>query len=328
MIRNIKQIKTSAVGMGCWAVGGEWMLLGSPAGWGKTDDAESVKAIQAAYANGIRFFDTAANYGAGHSERLLARALKGFAGDYTISTKFGFKVNEQKKEVSNYGEMRTAAVIPHLEEDCDASLKRLHKDCIDLYFFHIWDYDLDMALELRGALEDLVKKGKIRYYGWSTDDLDSVKLFADGEHCAAIQHNLNIMYGREQGMQTAEIIKEIEDHNLAGVNRAPLAMGFLTGKYTGGSTFSPTDVRGKNDEWINTAFRKPSLANLGKVREILTSNGRTLAQGALAWILARSRVCIPIPGIRTAGQAEENAAAMEKEPLTPAQMEEIESILG
>jgi aryl-alcohol dehydrogenase-like predicted oxidoreductase len=138
-------------------------MLGSPAGWGKTDDAESVKAIQAAYANGIRYFDTAANYGAGWSERLLAKALKAFPVDYTISTKFGFKVDEEKKEVSNYGEMRTADVITHLEDDCDASLRRLNKECIDLYFFHIWDYDPDMALELKEALENLVKKGKNTY---------------------------------------------------------------------------------------------------------------------------------------------------------------------
>ena len=230
--------------------------------------------------------------------------------------------------MTNYGEMRTADVVAHLEEDCDASLKRLKKDCIDLYFFHIWDYDPTLAQELRHALEKLVEKGKIRYYGWSTDDPDLMKIFAGGEHCAAMQHNLNIVYGRGTGSKINKIIEEIENRVMASVNRAPLAMGFLTGKYNEKSTFASGDVRGKNEERIEVGLRKPSLESLDKIRDILTSGGRTLAQGALGWILARSYATIPIPEIRTVRQAEENAGAMEKGPLTRKQMEEIEEILG
>jgi aryl-alcohol dehydrogenase-like predicted oxidoreductase len=313
--------ETSAVGMGCWAIGGEWDFLGTPAGWGKTDDQESIRAIQAAFEHGIRVFDTAANYGAGLSEELLGKALGANRKDCVISTKFGFQVDEAAKNVSNYGDdMTTADVVSHLEADCEASLRRLNTDYIDVFFFHAWDFEHDRAVELREALEKLVAQGKIRSYGWSTDDVNNARLFAEAPNCSSVQFNFNVIHDNR------DMVTLCEQVDMSGFNRGPLAMGFLTGKYKADSTFAATDVR--NAEWVQDGFKKPVLDNLDALREIFTSNGRSLTQGALAWIWARSEKMLPIPGIRTVVQAVENAKAMEFGPLTPEQVQEIDHILG
>jgi aryl-alcohol dehydrogenase-like predicted oxidoreductase len=313
--------ETSAVGMGCWAIGGEWDFLGGPAGWGKTDDKESMKAIQAAFDHGIRLFDTAANYGTGLSERLLGEALGANRKECAIATKFGFKVDEDTKNVYNYGDdMTTAEVISHLEADCEASLRRLNTDYIDVYLFHVWEYEKHLAEELREALERLVGQGKIRSYGWSTDDVESARLFSEGQHCSSVEFNFNVVHDNR------DMVMLCDQTSMNGLNRGPLAMGFLTGKYDVNSMFAATDVR--SAEWVQDGFKKPVLDNLEALREIFTSNGRSLAQGALAWIWARSEKMLPIPGIRTVAQAVENAKAMEFGPLTPEQVQEIDRILG
>jgi aryl-alcohol dehydrogenase-like predicted oxidoreductase len=125
----------------------------------------------------------------------------------------------------------------------------------------------------------------------------------------------------------------VEELNLASVNRGPLAMGLLTGKYTASSTLGDDDVRGKNAPSWMQYFKdgKPNpewLQKMEAVREILTSEGRTLAQGALAWLWGRSEQTIPIPGFKTVQQVEDNCDAMAHGPLTPAQMQEVETILA
>ncbi len=313
--------ETSAVGMGCWAIGGEWTLDNEQVGWGKTDDAESLKAIEAAYENGIRLFDTAATYGVGHSERLVGKALKGKRESCLISTKFGFCLEPEKKNVKNYGDdMTKADVISHLKKDCEESLKRLGTDYIDIYFFHIWDYDKNLAAELVPVLEELVAEGKIRSFGWSTDSVELAGLWAGSDGYSSVQINFNIAAPSE------EMIGFIEQNKLDALNRGPLAMGFLTGKYNADSKFAQTDVR--NAEWVQEGFRKPVLSRMDQLKEVLTSSGRTAAQGALAWIWAKSGHTFPIPGIRTVKQAVENARAMEFGPLNELEMNQIEEIMG
>lgn len=314
-------IEISALGMGCWAIGGPFFQNGTPLGWGEVDDNESMRALQRALDLGVNFFDTANVYGAGHSERVLAKAFEGKRDDIVIATKFNSLFDEATREVTG-----SSSAPADIRQACEDSLRRLNTDYIDLYQFHDNGYPADKAMPVRDTLEELVKAGKIRFYGWSTDFADRAEVFAQGEHCASIQLQLNVLDDNR------EVIAVCEKHNLAAINRGPLAMGLLTGKYTASTTPSADDVRGeKSPSWMKY-FKdgKPSpewLAKTEAVREILTSGGRTLSQGALAWLWARSDQTIPIPGFRTVQQVEENCGALELGPLAKNQMKEIETIL-
>lgn len=320
-------IEVAAAGMGCWAIGGPWNFQGSPAGWGEVDDQESIRAIHAALDAGANFFDTAANYGCGHSERLLGQALAGRRDQAVIATKFGYDVDEEAKEVVPYGEPEeTADIAGHLRQDCEASLRRLNTDYIDVYQLHAWGYDVEKSQQIRDILEELVAEGKIRTYGWSTDRVDAVASFAEGPNCGVVQQELNVFLGN------LELLRLCEELDLGSLNRAPLGMGILTGKFTPDSRFSGSDVRAVPDMWFDGfadgGVNPEWLSKLESVREVLTSNGRTLAQGSLAWIWGASPLTVPIPGFKSVTQVQENAGAMAFGPLTPSQMLEIDNILG
>jgi aryl-alcohol dehydrogenase-like predicted oxidoreductase len=151
-------LKVSAMGLGCWAIGGPWRWLDGQGGWGDINDNESIRAIHTALDLGINFFDTAANYGTGHSEHILGRALKGKRAQAVIATKFGFDVNEAEKQVT----FRKDDHLLHVREECESSLRRLNTDVIDLYQLHVWDYPREKAPAMIELLESLVKDGKIR----------------------------------------------------------------------------------------------------------------------------------------------------------------------
>lgn len=319
-------IEVSAVGMGCWAIGGPWQSGGAQVGWGVVDDAESTRAIHAALDLGANFFDTAAGYGAGHSERILGAALQGRRDQVVIATKFGQEVDEAAKRVVAYGETEEDGdVAGHVRANLENSLRRLGTDHIDVYLLHVWGLKLDRALATRDVLEELVAEGKVRTYGWSTDRPDAVEAFSTSPGCGVVEQELNVLTG------SAEVLAVAERLNLASINRAPLGMGVLTGKITPETRFADNDIR-SNVEWFggikDGRASQAWLDALGSIREILTSDGRTLAQGALAWIWGRSPNTVPIPGFRTVAQVEENAKAMEFGPLTPTQMAEIDRILG
>jgi len=315
-------IEVSALGMGCWAIGGPFWEKGTPLGWGEVDDEESIRAIHRAMELGVNFFDTANVYGAGHSERVLARALSDRRREVVIATKFNAVFDEATREVT--GSDSTPAGI---RKACEASLQRLNTDYIDLYQFHDNGFPANKAKPVRETLEELVKEGKIRAYGWSTDFTDRAEVFAQGKNCTSIQLQLNVLD------DNPEVVALCEKNNLAAINRGPLAMGLLTGKYSLNTKPSADDVRGeKSPEWMKY-FKdgRPNpqwMKKMESVREILTSGGRSVVQGALAWLWARSDQTLPIPGFRTVKQVEENCGAMQIGPLTAAQMKEIEKLLG
>ncbi len=315
-------ITVSALGMGCWAIGGPFWRDDTPVGWGQVDDVESTRAIHRALDLGVTFFDTADVYGAGHSERVLGRALDARRSEVVIATKFGNVFDEETRVIT--GSDQSPVFI---RQACEASLARLDTDYIDLYQFHNGGYDPASAVEVRETLEELVTEGKIRAYAWSTDDPARARVFAEGPHCAAVQFQLNVLD------DNPEMVALCEELGLAGINRGPLAMGLLTGKYSGGAEPSIDDVRGRRaPDWmryfVGGQANPEWLAKLEAIRDVLTSGGRTLAQGALAWLWGRSETTVPIPGFKTVAQVEENAGAMNHGPLTPAQMTQIAALLG
>ena len=314
-------LEVSALGMGCWAVGGPWTWNQPgeepfPAGWGQVDDAESIRAIQLALDLGIDFFDTAANYGAGHSEAILGKALADLRENVIIATKFGHMVNEADKVIHKDDEQ----ILGNLRQDCENSLRRLGTDYIDIYQFHEPSYDPDKAPQVVDVLEELVKEGKIRYYGWSTDLPERARIFTKGEHYTAVQFALNVNHDNE------EMRKLCADFDLGGINKSPLNKGILTGKFNADSTFPENDIRhGLNFKEGVPAER---LKQLDALREVLTARGHTLAQASLAYIWALDERMVPIPGFKTVQQVKENAGALKLGPLSEEQMQQINEISG
>jgi len=314
------EIEVSALGMGCWAIGGPWIWEQPgedpfPAGWGKIDDRESLRAVHTALDLGINFFDTAANYGAGHSEKILGQALGSRRDQVIIATKFGHVINEEQKVVYK----DDAQVLGNLRQDCENSLRRLGTDYIDIYQFHEASYDPDQAPAVMKTLEDLSAEGKIRYYGWSTDIPDRADIFADGEHCTTIQFTLNINH------DNPDIRALCKDFDLGGINKSPLNKGVWTGKFSADSTFPEDDIRHE----INFKEGVPAerLQQVADLQEVLTAQGHTLAQAALAYIWALDERMVPIPGFKTVQQVEENSGAIRLGPLSGEQMGQIAEIM-
>ena len=314
-------IEVSALGFGCWPIGGLFYLDGKPDGYSGIDDNESIKAIHKAVDLGVNFFDTADVYGAGHSESILGEALKGMRDKVIIATKFGFVFDENTKYVTG-----TNATPAYIRKACESSLKRLNTDYIDLYQLHIWSLPLTEAVDVFYTLEQLKREGFIREYGWSTDNMECIDFFVNETKGISIQNEFNVL------IKADKILNVCEKNNIASINRSPLAMGLLSGKYNENSKLPENDIRGNNFDW-NRYFKNGSptkifLDNLRLIKEILTSNGRTLVQGALAWIWGKSEKTVPIPGFRTVKQVEENARAMEYGPLLKNQMMEIDKVLS
>jgi aryl-alcohol dehydrogenase-like predicted oxidoreductase len=311
-------IDVSALGLGCWAMGGQIIQDGQVHGFGHTEDERSLRGIRRALDLGVNFFDTADIYGCGHSERLLAQALGADRSDVIIATKFGHLYDEDRRQVEG-----TDGSMAYVRWACEASLRRLGTDYIDLYLLHVNDYPVERAAETRDALEGLVAEGKIRWYGWSTDYPERAEVIAEGRHCVAIQQNLNFFDGDTRTLALCEQL------NLASVNRRPLGLGLLTGKFHAGSTLPKDDPRVLRMGWsFGEGETAAVLTRLDAIRQILTSGGRTLAQGALCWIWGRSDSTIPIPGYTTVEQVEENVGAMQHGPLSAEEMRQIEEIIG
>ncbi|WP_206529636.1 aldo/keto reductase [Brevibacillus sp. SYP-B805] len=315
------EIEVSPLGFGCWAIGGPFWLDGLPDGWGEVDDNESIRAIQRALELGINFFDTADVYGTGHSEEVIGRALKGRRHEAVIATKFGFTYDAASRNVYTKVDLSP----DYIRTACEASLKRLATDYIDLYQIHPGDIPWEQLDSVIESLEELKQKGWIRAYGWSTSNTEGAEAFAKRSSAVSIQHGLNVL------IDDSAMIDLCERYQLSSINNAPLAMGLLSGKFNKATQISSDDVRGSSHKWV-IYFKdgKPKaeyLDALDAVRDILTSENRSLVQGALAWIWGRSGMTIPIPGLKTVKQVEEAAKAMEFGPLAPEQMQEIDVIL-
>lgn len=307
-------VSVSALGMGCWAIGGPHSRQGDPVGWGAVDDGESKRALRRAYELGVTFFDTADVYGCGHSERLIADALGGVRDEIVIATKAGYTYVEETREAP--GENGDP---DYIRWACEQSLRRLRTDHVDLLQFHLGGYDLAKAADVRAVMEALVEEGKTRAIGWSTDDPARAAFFAESRYCKAIQQSYSIFAGN------ADTLRVCEERGLASIVRGPLAMGLLTGKFTADTTLPADDVRHGWD--FRSGAQAESLRRLDAIRDVLTSGGRTLAQGALGWLWARSDAFVPIPGFKTVAQVEENAGALAHGPLAPQQMRQIADIL-
>jgi aryl-alcohol dehydrogenase-like predicted oxidoreductase len=318
--RKLNGHEIPALGLGGWAIGGPFFGGDMPAGWGEVDDAVSTRAIACAVDHGIRFFDTAQAYGTGHSEKVLGTALRNHP-EVMIGTKIGYAIDPVTRKLT--GEMTSPADIATSIED---SLRRLQRDTIDHVHLHLNELTIDAARPVFELLATLRTQGKIRSFGWSTDFPDRAAAFADQDGFVSIQHAMNVFFRADRLMPV------IETKGLLSINRSPLAMGLLGGRYDRNTRFGPDEIRGQTADWMayfSDGRIKPDYADrLAGIRDSLQVGGRSLAQGALCWLWARSARTLPIPGFRTEQQVKDLAGALAFGPLPAQQMADIEKILA
>lgn len=308
------------IGIGTWAAGGAVYWGGSPTIYGEVDDARSEAALRMAHEMGCRVFDTAPAYGAGNAELILGRALRG-KHDAVIVTKVGY-----------FGDPVTRRSAPEdaspaaIRTTVEGSLRRLERDQLDIVLLHINEHPVEAASEVFDTLAALRSEGKIGGFGWSTDHPERLARHAGRAGFVAVENDYNLFTPARELMAVAA------REGLVSLSRLPLAMGLLTGKYRPGQAIRSDDVRGSDEDWL-TFFRhgvpNPDyLAQLDAIRDLLQTGGRTLAQGALGWILAAAPIALPVPGFTTPEQVTDNLGALDKGPLPAAVMAEIEAVIA
>lgn len=286
----------TAVGLGTWAIGGSgWQWA-----WGSQDDADSIAAIRRALDLGINWIDTAAAYGLGHSEEVLGKALAGRREKVIVATKCGLVWDAGSPDV--YGRLTATSV----RAECEASLKRLNVDVIDLYQIH-WPNDDAHLEEGWGAIADLVKEGKIRYAGVSNHNVAQLQRIQPIHPVASLQPPYSMLNRDVE----AVLLPYCAKHNIGVVVYSPMQTGMLTGKMTRERVTSlPEDDWRKNH---NPHFQEPTLsANLALVealRPIAVRSGRSVGALAVAWVLRRPEVTAAIVGARRPAQIEETVGA-------------------
>jgi aryl-alcohol dehydrogenase-like predicted oxidoreductase len=298
------------VGFGAWAVGGDWQF-----GWGAQDDAASIAAILRALERGINWIDTAAIYGLGHSEEVVARALAEWQGPRPcVFTKCGMIWDEA-------GAVSYSTRAASIRREVDASLRRLRVDVIDLYQMHWPADDLDETLEGWAEMAKLKAEGKVRWIGASNFSRD--ELIA-AQQIAAVT-SLQPPYSLLNREAENELLPYCAEHHLGVINYSPMGSGLLTGAMTREriEQLPATDWRRRN-----TNFRDPKLTeNLAlaeRLREVAARHGRTAAEAAIAWTLRQPAITGAIVGARSAEQVDGFIGAMEFR-LTPDEVRYVET---
>jgi aryl-alcohol dehydrogenase-like predicted oxidoreductase len=292
-------IKVSPLGLGTARIGGlGWHDELPPINFSRAR-REAIHQIRRAVDLGVTFFDTADNYGQGFCEQVLGEALRNRKKDIIVATKFGENPHLDQQDPWLLSESLVTRA-------CENSLRRLGFECIDLYLLHRRDYPLEQVPSIIEVLEELVQAGKIRYYGWSTDDVNRAKTMAHGEHCIAIEHRLNAIN------DNPEMLDLCNEEGLVSINRVPLLMGVLKTKFTKNTQLEEDDPRSK---WFELEEFIKLLSCVHQIEPYLTSNNRSAVQGALGWIWARSSITIPVPGFRNMEQMQELIQSMQFEAL-------------
>ena len=303
--------KVSAISFGTWAIGGTW---------GTVRDQESLAALHRALDLGVNFFDTADVYGDGHSERLLARLRRERSEPFYIATKAGRRLTPHI--AGGYNRENLTGFV-------ERSLKNLETETIDLLQLHCPPTEVYYMPEVFDILNDLVKAGKIRYYGVSVEKVEEALKAIEFPDVQSVQIIFNILRQRPADL----FFKEAKRKQVGILARVPLASGLLTGKFSPNSTFESDDHRSFNrhgeafdrgETFAGLEFNA-GLQVIEKLRP-LVPEGFTMTQMALRWILMFPEVTCAIPGAKRPEQVAENAQAADLPPLSNAIMQKIQEI--
>ena len=303
--------KLSEISFGAWAIGGSW---------GQVSDEDSMTALHQAIDCGVNFIDTADVYGNGRSERLIARLRKERKEEIIVATKAGRRLPRQT--VEGYSRQNLVAWI----ED---SLRNLSSECLDLVQLHGPPTELYSRPEVFGFLDDLVKAGKIRYYGVSVEKVEEAMKAIEYPNVRTVQIIFNIFRQRPAEVFFARAAQE----QVGILARVPLASGLLTGKLRSDSTFASDDHRNFNrqgaafdvGETFSGVDYEVGLAAVEEIRK-LVPGGISMSQFALRWILMFDAVSCAIPGGKRPEQVAENCRASDILPLTPDAMAAVKRI--
>lgn len=304
-LRQLGELQVSALGLGC---------MGMSEFYGMADEEESIAVIHKAIDLGVTLLDTADMYGPFTNEKLVGKAISDRRGKVILATKFGHERTEDGTYVGINGKPE------YVRQACEASLKRLGVDYIDLYYQHRVDTSVPIE-DTIGAMADLVKEGKVRYLGMSEAATETIRRAHAVHPISALQTEYSL-WSREPEDEILNVVREL---GIGFVAYSPLGRGFLSGQFKTPEDIPEKDFRHDNPRFQGENFYK-NLELVNKVKQIAEDKGCTPAQLALAWVLARGDDIVPIPGTKHLKYLEENIGALQVK-LTDEDMAAIEQVM-